>query len=95
MTVIQDRPESASQPLEETVTQLVTSTLRKKPKNIDPDTPLFSSQAAFDSFALMELVLQLEQTFDLSIPDDHLDPETFHSIKAISEYVHTRLAQGD
>ena len=81
--------------MEDTVAGLVASTLGKKPGNIKPDDPVFSSQAGFDSFSLMELVLLLEDTFELSIPDEDLDPDIFHSVNTIVSYVQDRLDQRD
>ena len=59
-----------------------------------PDTPLFSSPERFDSFALLELVIRLESAFDLSIPDEDLDPEAFSSPRSIASYLLTRLQAG-
>ncbi len=81
--------------VEDTVARLVASTLGKKPGSVRPDDPLFSSQAGFDSFSLMELVLLLEDTFELSIPDQDLDPDIFHSVNTIVSYVQDRLDQRD
>jgi acyl carrier protein len=81
--------------VEDTVSRLVASTLGKKPGSVRPDGPLFSSQAGFDSFSLMELVLLLEDTFELSIPDQDLDPDIFHSVNTIVSYVQDRLDQRD
>lgn len=75
--------------------QLVVSTLGKKSGSVKPDDALLSSQAGFDSFSLMELVLRLEDTFGLSIPDEDLDPDVLHSVKTITSYVHGRLEQRD
>jgi acyl carrier protein len=86
---------SSDQALQDTVTRLVTSALGKKPGSVGPDTPLFSSQFSFDSFSLLELVLRLEDTFGLSIPDEDLDPNTFHSVKTIASYLQVRLEQRD
>jgi acyl carrier protein len=52
---------------------------------------LLSSLERFDSFRLMELVLQLEKRFGLSIPDEDLDRDTFSSPRAIAAYLHRRL----
>ena len=81
--------------VEDTISRLVASTLGKKPGSVKPDDPLFSSQAGFDSFSLMELVLRLEDTFELSIPDDDLDPDNFHSVRTIAAYLSVRLEQVD
>ena len=78
--------------VEDTVSRLVASTLGKKPGGLRPDDPFFSSQAGFDSFSLMELVLLLEDTFELSIPDQDLDPDIFHSVNTIVSYVQDRLS---
>jgi acyl carrier protein len=80
-----------AQAIEQTVSQLVNNTLGQKSSQIKPDTPLFSSKLNFDSFALIELVLHLEQTFDLHIPDEDLDPDIFYSIETITAYVQNRI----
>jgi acyl carrier protein len=79
----------------DTLARLVASTLGKKPGSVRPDDPLFSSQAGFDSFSLMELVLLLEDTFELSIPDQDLDPDIFHSVNTIASYVQDRLSANE
>lgn len=86
-----EREKPSRQALEETVARLVASTLGKKSGSIQPDAPLFSSQAGFDSFSLMELVLGLEDTLGFKIPDEDLDPDVFLSIKTITSYLHNRL----
>lgn len=88
MTLLGEAP--TRQRVAETVSQLVASTLNKK-NGIGPDAPLFSTQEGFDSFGLMEFVLQLEETFDISIPDDDLDPDIFYSVNAIVAYLLDKL----
>jgi acyl carrier protein len=48
----------------------------------------------FDSVALLEFILRLEDTFNLSLPDEDLDPNIFHSPETIVAYLRTRLEQG-
>jgi len=79
------------QTLEETVMDLILSTLDKKPAGLKPKDLLFSGQAAFDSFSLMEFVLGLEEAFGINIPDEDLDPDIFQSVKTIVAYVRRRL----
>ena len=79
-----------NQEIESTVIQVVNTTLKKKAGNIGLDDPLLSSDGHFDSFSLMELVLHLEETFNIEIPDDHLDPDNFYSIKSITSYIKNR-----
>ena len=85
----------SQQDLEDTISRLVTSTLLKKSGNLKSDDELLSGKEDFDSFALMELVLRLEETFRINIPDEDLDPDIFHSVKTIVSYVQNRLGQGD
>lgn len=95
MTSRQGEDVPGTRALEDTVSRLIASTLGKEAGSVKPDDPLFSSQAGFDSFLLMELVLRLEDTFDLSIPDEDLDPDVFHSAKTIASYLRVRLDQVD
>jgi acyl carrier protein len=77
-----------------TVIELVAITVDDKRARIEPDTPLFSRVEQFDSFALMELVLRLERTFGLSIPDEDLDRDAFSSPLTIVTYLCGRLQPG-
>jgi acyl carrier protein len=58
---------------------------------IDRDTALLASGNLFDSFGLLELVLRLEDAFELSIPDEDLDGDTFHSPRTIVTYLCKRI----
>ncbi len=77
--------------LEDTVAHLAAFALGKKSGLIGPDDPLLSGEAGFDSISLMEFVLRLEDTFDVSIPDEDLDPDIFYSVKTIASYLRARL----
>src|ERR1700756_5111253 len=74
-----------------TVIDLVAKAVGVKPTTIGPETTLFSSLKTFDSFAVLELVLRLESTFGLSIPDEDLDRDTFSSPQTIVTYLSRRL----
>ena len=74
-----------------TVMDLVAISVDDKRARIEPDTPLFSHVERFDSFALMELVLRLERTFGLSIPDEDLDRDAFSSPRSIVAYLRGRV----
>ena len=52
----------------------------------DPDTDLITG-ALLDSLALVELLVQLEEEFDVRIAFDHLDLEDFRSIKRIVAFI--------
>jgi acyl carrier protein len=49
--------------------------------DIDPDLPLAS--LGVDSLDIIELVVQLEDAFDVEIPPDRVTPETFSTPASI------------
>jgi acyl carrier protein len=83
------------QELESIISDLVSSAMGRTLGRIERDDPLLSGDRGFDSFALMELVIGLEDTFDISMPDEDLDPDIFHSIATVASYVCTRLENKD
>lgn len=93
MTETETGPTTDNENLVEVVTRLISLTSGEKRGKIKPDEPLFSTQAHFDSFALMEFVLRLEDTFGLSIPDEDLDPDIFRSVQTVVSYLRVRLEQ--
>jgi acyl carrier protein len=56
----------------------------------DPDESLFDS-GFLDSFALPELVSELEREFGIKIPDSDLHPRKFESIAKIQSYIESRM----
>lgn len=55
-----------------------------------PDTDLLES-GLVDSIGLVELILQLEERFDVSLPMDALEIDDFRSINTIADLI-TRLS---
>lgn len=87
----ENNPASDTGSLTKKVVELIALSVDKASHKISLDEPLFSSQGRFDSFALMELVLHLEETFNLKIPDQDLDPDIFYSARTIIAYLTVRL----
>jgi acyl carrier protein len=56
----------------------------------DPDESLFDS-GILDSFALPDLVSELEREFGIKIPDADLNPRKFESITRIQNYIESRM----
>jgi acyl carrier protein len=77
--------------LTEKVITIASETLGRKKNTLKKNEPLFSMQSGFSSFTLMEFVLELEKAFDLSIPDEELDPDIFHSVESIVVYLQAKL----
>jgi acyl carrier protein len=73
---------------QEKITAIV-KRVSKKPIAPDPEESLFDS-GYLDSFALTDMVTELELEFGLSIPDTDLSPRRFESVARIEEYLDTR-----
>jgi len=56
----------------------------------DPDESLFDS-GLLDSFALPDMVSELEREFGIKIPDSDLSPRKFESITRIQSYIESRM----
>jgi acyl carrier protein len=56
----------------------------------DPEASLFDS-GFLDSFALPDLVSDLEREFGIKIPDSDLNPRKFESIALIQNYIESRM----
>jgi acyl carrier protein len=56
----------------------------------DPDESLFDS-GFLDSFALPDLVSELEREYGIKIPDSDLNPRKFESIARIQSYIESRM----
>lgn len=58
--------------IREKVIEIVVDQLDAKPEDID-DSKSFTDDLQADSLAIVELVLALEEKFDVKIPDDEVD----------------------
>ena len=57
------------------------------PADIDPAAPLFGGGLGLDSIDALELVVGLEKTYGLRIPDEDVGKEAFASVNALADYV--------
>lgn len=72
--------------------QKIVSALRAVTKNDAipaEDESLFDS-GYLDSFALPDLVTELEKQFGIRIPDSDLNPRKFESVARIESYIESR-----
>ena len=72
--------------------QKITNALRAVTKN---DTVPGAEESLFDSgyldsFALPDLVSELETQFGIAIPDSDLNPRKFESVSRIEEYIRSQ-----
>ncbi len=57
------------------------------PADIDPAAPLFGTGLGLDSIDALELVVGLEKTYGIRIPDEDVGKEAFASVNALADYV--------
>lgn len=57
------------------------------PEDIDPSAPLFGGGLGLDSIDALELVVALEKTYGIRIPDEDVGKEAFASVYALTDYI--------
>ena len=62
------------------------------PADIDPAAPLFGSGLGLDSIDALELVVALEKTYGIRIPDEDVGKEAFASVDALAGYILRNIA---
>jgi acyl carrier protein len=67
----------------------IVKNVSKKSPVPDAEESLFDS-GFLDSFALPDVVSELEREFQIKIPDSDLNPRKFESIARIENYVESR-----
>lgn len=71
--------------------QAVVRKVAQKPLPPDPEESLFES-GVLDSFALPDMVSELEKEFSITVPDSDLTPRKFDSVARIASYIEVRAA---
>ncbi|UVC49979.1 hypothetical protein MACK_003602 [Theileria orientalis] len=71
-----------------TVSELVARRFEKNKEDIDPEINFFKEFGA-DRLDEVELLILLEDEFDLSIPDDRF--KTLRTVKEISKYIDSKI----
>lgn len=61
--------------------------LQIAPDAIKDDAPLFGEGLGLDSIDALELVLEIERTFSVSIGDEQTAKRVLGSVNAIAEYI--------
>jgi acyl carrier protein len=54
---------------------------------LDATTPLFGALPELDSMAVLELVLELEQRFDITIEGEDVTAEVFQTLASLAAFV--------
>jgi len=81
--------------IKQTLKQLLIDGLRLRdlrPQDIEDAAPIFVEGLGLDSVDALELVVLVEEKFNIQIPDENVGKRVFASIEALTEYVHAELA---
>ena len=62
------------------------------PGDIEDDAALFGEGLGLDSIDALELVVALEKTYGVFIPDSEVGKKVFRSVNALAEFVKTHRA---
>jgi acyl carrier protein len=81
-------PESAERTVDERVAQIIAEQLGAKPAQIVPDASFIDDLGA-DSLAIVQIVMAIEEVFDIEIPD--ADADQLQTIGDAVAYLHQRL----
>ena len=76
--------------------KLIINTLKLEdiaPEDIEDDAPLFGEGLGLDSIDALELVVSLEKTYGVFIPDSEVGKKVFRSVNALAEFVKTHRGQ--
>jgi acyl carrier protein len=76
-------------PLKTRIKQAIVSALRLPipPDDIQDDAPLFGEGLGLDSIDALELVLELERTFGVTISDEQTGATVLRSVGSIAEFI--------
>ncbi len=79
----------ATPELKEQVKQALVRSLRLPipPEEIGDTTPLFGEGLGLDSIDVLELVLELERSFGVSITDEQTGTKVLRSVEAIADFI--------
>ena len=59
--------------------------------SLDATTPLLGSLPELDSMAVLELVLELEQRFGITIEGEDVTADVFETLGSLTEFVDSKL----
>ena len=60
---------------------------RLKPENIEDDQPLFVEGIGLDSIDALELIVLLQQEYNIKLSNAEDGPRVFHTIRTMAEYI--------
>jgi acyl carrier protein len=75
--------------LKEEIKRAIVRSLRlpMAPEDIEDGVPLFGEGLGLDSIDVLELVLEIERTFGVSISDEQTGARVLRSVNSIADYI--------
>jgi acyl carrier protein len=73
-------------------TFIISNFLFDEAERMSSDTESLLGNGVVDSTGVLDLLLFVEDTFGISVPDDDLTPDNFDSVDNIAAYVRSRTA---
>lgn len=64
-----------------------------KIEDIDENISLFEDGLGLDSIAIVDLIVSIEKTFSLSIPDTELNADLFRSLRTLAGFIAGKLQE--
>lgn len=61
--------------------------IENRAETIDATTPLLGALPELDSLAVLELVVELERRFGITVEDEELSADAFATLGALTEFV--------
>ena len=61
--------------------------LRIAPTRSTPATPLLGALPELDSMAVLELIVELERRFGITVEDDDVTADVFETLASLTEFV--------
>ncbi len=79
--------------IEHRVKQVIirTLSLEVNAEEIDDEDALFGGGLGLNSMATIEIIVGLEEEFDIEVPDEDLRVELFDSVQTMADYVRAEL----
>ncbi len=77
----------------EDVRELLRDTLQLEDRAaaLQPDTPLLGGIPEFDSMAVVTVLTQIEERYDVEIDDDEVSAENFETVGSLVEFLERKL----
>lgn len=65
--------------------------LDKKVDDLDSNENLFLEEYGYSSIDALELIIMIEDAFEIAIPEEKLNTDLLESVKSLTDYVYSLL----